>query len=84
MRKIAGWMNSPEIPPTPLCQRGAGGISEDCFQFAHNFINKSMGTEIQQFAENAPTGHCERSEAISLLKILINYQIASSPKRSSQ
>jgi hypothetical protein len=28
-----------------------------------------------------PTGHCERSEAISLLKISISYQIASSSRR---
>jgi hypothetical protein len=31
--------------------------------------------------EKPPTGHCERSEAISLLKISISYQIASSSRR---
>jgi hypothetical protein len=34
--------------------------------------------------KNPQTGHCERSEAISLLKISTSYQIASSQKRSSQ
>jgi hypothetical protein len=49
MRQIAAWMNSPEILPTPLCQRKAGRISEICFQFAHKFISKSIRTEIWSF-----------------------------------
>jgi hypothetical protein len=44
---VAVWMNSPEIPPTPLVKGGRGGISELSCQFGQKIIPSSKETPSQ-------------------------------------